>query len=259
MFTSQFFSSTGDSLVDALNAKDSCQALGDKVAKRKLSPVRARPLAQKSLKTIEVVPLRFAPKLFNPQEVRYTSDGSWSSSESSAPEDSSSEDGDDAVSTLLRCTSSLGSRLASSDETLRNASIYSAESSLSAISVAASDGSAESAPASIGMAVCKAPPTNEKEHQGDVPASPADSQVGAMESTLDAELNTHGVFELPDGHAFHGTRAAFHEKLWGTPEWRDICLKEMDPGEYLRMLRTHDPEQYRATLLVLDVVAFACE
>ena len=256
MFTSQFFQPTGDNFIDAFNAKASAHALGDKVLKRQRSPARATPVAHKSLKTIEVIPYRF----FKQHDVRHTSEGSWTSSESSAPEDSSSEDDDD-VHTLLRCTSSLGSRLASSDETMQNLNRSVSSSSLSAISVAETDNTAASAPASIGMAMCEAQVMDfpAEEMQEDAPAVLADDLMNVLENTLDAELNVPDVFELPDGHVFHGTRSDFHDKLWGNPEWRDECAKEMTPEEYLRMLRTHDPKGYTDTLLVLNAIAYDCE
>ena len=83
--------------------------------------------------------------------------------------------------------------------------------------------------------------------------------MSAMESTLDAELTLVDIFELPDGTVFHGTRLEFHEKLWGNRAWREECMKEMTPAEYLGMLRKHDPEHYKDTLLILDAIHHAYE
>ena len=46
---------------------------------------------------------------------------------------------------------------------------------------------------------------------------------------------------------------------WGNPEWRDVCTKEMTRMEYLDMLRRHEPEKYKITLLALDATAYAYE
>ena len=94
----------------------------------------------------------------------------------------------------------------------------------------------------------------------DVPMlSKDDSQLSALEHLMDAELYTLDTFLLPDGTDFRGTRFCFHERLWGNPEWRDVCTKEMTRMEYLDMLRRHEPEKYKITLLALDATAYAYE
>ena len=259
MFSSPLFTSTGDNFIDMFNAKAaahaSSDALADQVRKRKLSPVRARPLSQKALKavagTLETIPHRW----FGEHEVHYASEGSWEDSSECSSEDSEQ----DSADSLLGCSSSLGSKLASSDETMPARSFSGDCSAVSLTTDGTAESMAASAPASIGMCLCEAQVLPAEAIVNVAPASPANSQMSAMESTLDAELTLVDIFELPDGTVFHGTRLEFHEKLWGNRAWREECMKEMTPAEYLGMLRKHDPEHYKDTLLILDAIHHAYE
>ena len=259
MFTFQFFTSAGGNFIDMFNAKAAahaaCDALGESVRKRKLSPAHS-PSAPKSLKTIEVVPYRF----FSERETQHSPNesSSWSDDSQSADEESSADSGG-SITNALRCESSFGSKLASSDATMKGMSLSERSASSGEMSDAATDGSSMSAPASLGSE----PGMHGAQEQAvpeDVPMlSKDDSQLSALEHLMDAELYTLDTFLLPDGTDFRGTRFGFHERLWGNPEWRDVCTKEMTRMEYLDMLRRHEPEKYKITLLALDATAYAYE